>query len=341
MAATDLKQDAAIVSTAAKTAGFMVSLKELLCGGGATSIGIVIGNPLDVVKVRIQTMPESYSSSWGALKDIVRHEGIMGLYKGLSSPICAQFFIGALSFSGKEFALRFLEPNLKKGETASTFNSLVAGSFGGFASCLVLVPSDLVKCKMQVDSAFVGEHVSQKQYKGSIDCAMQVIRSEGIRGMYKGFITTTAREIPGYAAYFYIYDYSLSFLNRLYRQNMGYSDGQKTSVDGIDNGSNETLSPLPILISGGLAGSLSWLVAYPMDVVKTHVQTAGSKEVENPKGLVANPSKVRLQDIVLDIYRRHGVSGFFRGIGVTMTRAFPVNAATFYFYEEFRKMAQL
>jgi hypothetical protein len=46
--------------------------------------------------------------------------------------------------------MRALEPNLKAGEMGQPINIFVAGAAGGLLSCLALVPSDVIKCNMQV-----------------------------------------------------------------------------------------------------------------------------------------------------------------------------------------------
>ena len=55
----------------------------------------------------------------------------------------------------------------------------------GYASgiCLVLVghPFDTVKVRLQTDGT--GAH---RRFKGVLDCVRQTVRSEGIRGFYKG-----------------------------------------------------------------------------------------------------------------------------------------------------------
>ena len=68
--------------------------------------------------------------------------------------------------------------------------------------------------------------------------------------------------------------------------------------------------------SGGWAGVFSWLMLYPFDIVKTHIQL--SKDAETPK--IAHVFKRQ--------YREHGASYFFRGLKPTLVRAYPVNALT-------------
>ena len=74
------------------------------------------------------------------------------------------------------------------------------------------------------------------------------------------------------------------------------------------------------LLSGGLAGILTWLVNYPIDVIKSRIQADGTQGVNRYHGFV---------DCGKQILQSEGIRGFKKGLGVTLIRAFPVNAVTF------------
>lgn len=273
-------------------------LTELFSGGVAGSVGILIGNPLDIVKVRIQTMHGKYKSSLDCIKLILKNEGPSGFFKGLSSPLFAQFFINALSFCGSSATMKILEPRLRKGEAGSPMNVLISGSVGGFLSCLILTPADLVKCKMQVDEAIVGSN----KYSGTIQCFKNILKVEGIPGLYKGFVITALREVPSFAIYYSSYKYI----------SVALTPKQSTPSTTIT------------LFSGGVAGCFSWFLTYPIDVIKSRIQTSTAVSTNNPQ----------LYQVCLTLFRTQGIKGFYTGLGVALVRAFPVNAVTFYCYEK-------
>lgn len=64
--------------------------REFFAGGIAGSVGIFIGFPLDMVKVKLQVFPDQYKSAWQCLKQSVQEEGFTGLYKGCLPPILIQ-----------------------------------------------------------------------------------------------------------------------------------------------------------------------------------------------------------------------------------------------------------
>jgi solute carrier family 25 carnitine/acylcarnitine transporter 20/29 len=76
------------------------------------------------------------------------------------------------------------------------------------------------------------------------------------------------------------------------------------------------LGVLYLLLAGGLAGSLSWLATFPVDVIKSRFQAE------------INGKYSGLIDCVRQTYNAHGIRAFFRGLTTSLVRGFPVNAAT-------------
>jgi solute carrier family 25 carnitine/acylcarnitine transporter 20/29 len=177
--------------------------------------------------------------------------------------------------------------------------------FGGLAQCVVLVPSDLVKCRLQIQQVNSNSNdINNRKFQnGPLRCAYNILKAEGIGGLYSGFLVTALREVPSYGIYFCVYKKVVSFFK--------------------DPLTNET-SKSGILLAGGLAGCASWTCVYPCDVVKTNIQLYTSNN--NSKV----PTPIEMAKI---LFRKHGLKVFVRGLEVTLLRAFPVNACTFYVYE--------
>ena len=317
---------------------FELTSKKLLCGGTAGTVGIMIGQPLDLVKIRLQTEPGLYSSAYSCFTQTIRNEGIRSLYKGMAAPLCAQFFQNGLIFTGESIALGYLEPNVNFDADMSPStvrNVFLAGSFGGLLQCLVLVPADLVKCKMQVDHSTKGH---QGRYKGSLDCFSSVYNNEGMRGLYRGFGVTSVREVPAFGVYFFVYRYSLQCLNSIF-ESTGISQKQTVASSSANGGTTRTKPGLSTLIAGGLAGSVSWICIYPFDVIKSHVQIATDVVSTDSGGIKHKP--LGTIGTALNLYRKNGSAIFTRGMGITVARAFPVNAIVFYLHETMKNLLHL
>lgn len=77
----------------------------------------------------------------------------------------------------------------------------------------------------------------------------EILKTEGYRGLYRGFWATFWRDVPGLGFYFYIYEY-LKLSARLK----------------FNTSENDFLTKL---LCGGLGGTLTWILSFPLDVVKT------------------------------------------------------------------------
>lgn len=73
------------------------------------------------------------------------------------------------------------------------------------------------------------------------------------------------------------------------------------------------------ILAGGLAGQAFWLSGYPFDVIKSYMQY--------------HPKEKGMIDTIKYLYGRNGVRYFYRGLSITLVRAFPVNAINFVAYE--------
>ena len=92
-----------------------------------------------------------------------------------------------------------------------------------------------------------------------------------------------------------------------------------------------------VLLCGGLAGVVTWASIFPLDVIKTRVQSQSiplmtsveHRPLLTPQGAaeaIAVGTRLNAFQITKLAYREKGVGVFFRGLGVCSIRAFIVNA---------------
>lgn len=86
---------------------------------------------------------------------------------------------------------------------------------------------------------------------------------------------------------------------------------------------------MPTFISGGLGGSLSWLITYPIDTVKTQYQASNCNlnTLEFIKKMAKNKDNC--------LYNRN--SKLWNGLGLCLARGFIVNSVSFVVYEMFHQ----
>ncbi|KAJ7460694.1 carnitine/acyl carnitine carrier [Mycena latifolia] len=257
----------------------------------------------EIVKVRLQT-PElagHYRGSTArAIATIVREERVVGLYKGITSPLLAVALMNGLVFASYAFFLR-LQHTADAG-SASLVQVALAGVGSGVVSAAITTPTELIK-------------IRQQQCTGATASAWAIARAAGVRGLYRGAVATALRDC-GYGAYFAAYE----------------ATARALASPGARAGKWE------VLVAGGVAGVVGWLVTFPLDVVKTRVQGSGPGVIASASTtpLLAPPAKNPYNttwSTVVHSYRAEGFRVFYRGLAPTLIRAVPVNMVTFGVFE--------
>jgi len=277
------------------------STKNFLAGGAGGMCLVITGQPLDTIKVRLQTqtvapgaIPE-YAGTWDCLSKTVKKEGVLGLYKGMKAPLMGVTPMYALCFFGFGVGkkLQIKDPN----EELTLVQFWNAGMVAGVFTTVVMTPGERIKCLLQIQSG------SNPKYNGTMDCFMKVLKEEGFfRGIYKGTMGTLLRDVPCSGAYF-----------------AGYEALQRLLTP--EGKSRSDISVPRTLLAGGCAGILNWMVAIGPDVLKSRFQTA-------PPGTYTG-----VFDVFVKLMKSEGPAALFKGLTPVMLRAFPANAACFMGYE--------
>lgn len=242
------------------------------CVGGAA--GVLIGHPLDTVKVIMQT-----SSKQTTLRSVMRNCSISSLYQGIKAPLSGLTAINAIVFGVHGSIMRFCP---EESQRQKLIWCGVAGSCAGLAQSFISSPIELVKTRAQLNAVPIWQ------------LTKQVLKTEGgLKGLYRGFWITVARDCPAFATYFLSFEWLMGRLRN--------SDQRPSTAD--------------MLIAGGSAGAISWLAIYPLDVVKSRIQ--------------ADRSYTSALQCFRHLVKSEGVGVLMRGCSPTLLRAFPSNAATF------------
>jgi Mitochondrial carrier protein len=273
------------------------------------------------MKVRMQT-----SLGTGGLVQTFREfGGFSTIYRGIGAPLGAATGINAVVFGSYGFSSRLYDQEFgtttyddDDDENLPTHDpwqkSMTCGSFAGAAQCLIICPMEHIKCRLQTQSA----------YQGSADAMRRIVTEHGWRRLYQGWWSTVWREIPAFGLYFAAYDHlkdraNTILLNRE-RQKM-LLQGQSSDTTAVLTNTHTWLASA---FAGGCAGSLTWALVYPVDVIKSQIQTA---PLDTPL------RDLRMWTVAQAIVSRHGYRYLFRGLGITLVRAFPVNGTIFPVYE--------
>ncbi|XP_021636921.2 mitochondrial arginine transporter BAC1 isoform X2 [Hevea brasiliensis] len=290
--------------------------KEYLAGLLAGVATVITGHPFDTVKVKLQKHNAEahaikYRNGLHCTTRILKTEGVKGLYRGATSSFIGMAFESSLLFGIYSQTKQSLQRGVRS-DVPMPQVIIPSAAYGGAIISFVLCPSELVKCRMQVQGTDSLVPKSSR-YNSPLDCALQTVKNEGVAGIFRGGFTTLLRESFGNAVFFSVYEYVRYYMHLQLKASFSVHNNF------IDMGVG--------IVSGGLGGVASWSAVLPLDVAKTIIQTAPDKSSTR------NPFRV-----LNKIYRRTGLKGCYAGLGPTIVRAFPANAAAIVTWELAMKM---
>ncbi|CEG46783.1 mitochondrial carrier family [Plasmopara halstedii] len=186
----------------------VVSLTAGAVAGGANAFLVA---PVELVRNRLQVQynnrPETqvYRGVYHCITQVMRTEGIMAMWKGLTTTVIRDSLGVAFYFLGFDFARRRLTESGKFGKTATL---LTAGAFGGINFWAVALPFDTIKTLIQADGR-TGKYTS---FRISV---AKLIREEGIMQLFRGWQAAFFRGIPSAAITFWTFESASNILNEI------------------------------------------------------------------------------------------------------------------------------
>lgn len=283
----------------------LMSLNDFISGSVAGVVQVLLGQPFDMLKVRMQTRPDQYKSVVDCFTKTLSQEGPFAFYKGTLSPLLGISFCVGIQFGSNELAKNYMaRRNFKSSGNPelSVKDYMISGMFAGICNSFVMSPVELIRIKLQVQGN------SSNLYSGTIDCVKKIAGEYGIKGIYQGLSATIFREIPAYAVYFGAYETLMGRSIRKYKE-------------------RKNIPLMNVTVYGAVAGVLLWVTTFPHDVIKSRMQAddIGSRKY---------PS---IASTIRSIHAQNGISGFFNGIVPCLMRAPLINAATFLTFELVQK----
>jgi solute carrier family 25 (mitochondrial carnitine/acylcarnitine transporter), member 20/29 len=140
---------------------------------------------------------------------------------------------------------------------------------------------DLLKTRAQISK------YKTMSYREEIQ---KIYETEGFKGFTRGWAGMFLRDAPGFGLYFCLFEAFKRGLDLPRRESDPHHNG-------IDIGMRK-------FVAGGTAGVLTWFFAYPMDTIKSKMQTH------------EGPDRLRIRDVLPRIIREQGIVRLYRGIHV-------------------------
>eukprot|EP01147_Barroeca_monosierra_P002699 gene2699-8115_t len=265
---------------------------ELAGGTVGGILQVLVGHPLDTIKVRMQSS-NYYRSLLHCLSETLCKEGASAFYKGVGPPLVMAGVLNGVMFGTNGTMKRLVgyvcdeEPR-----NLSLLQVTAAALLTAPVYCAFVSPVELVKCRLQIQ-----RDGHSLKYTGPVDVLRQTISQNGFQGLFAGYRVTVLTRLIGSPCYFVAYD--------VCKRKM------------LERSGSSSPSQMQALIAGGIAGAVFWTANYPVDALRTRIQVTDG------------PTPPIIRTVVHTI-RTEGVSSLYRGYSACLLRSFPANAAVFY-----------
>lgn len=246
-------------------------------GGVAASVAACCTHPLDLTKVRMQTMGTSGRSISAVLKLTLAESGIRSLYTGLSASLLRQMSYSLVRLGSYERIKQWLA----QGSKPSSFQLLMAAGLAGGLGGLMGNPADVLLVRMTTDS--LKPPSQQHRYGNALRGLYILSTSEGTKGLARGLGPNTLRAVLMNMSQLASYDF---FKTKILEY--GRNSGHKLN-DGL----------LVHSIASTMAGIIATTVTAPVDVLKSRLMASS-----------ANQSNL---EVLLRSLRNEGLGILFRG----------------------------
>jgi len=287
---------------------------DFLLGGVSAAVSKTAVAPIERVKLLLQVQasnpqikPEDrYTGIGNCFTRVTREQGFGSLWRGNLANVIRYFPTQALNFAFKDTFKQFFMQGIKKEDFWKfAAGNIAAGSAAGAASLCFVYPLDFVRTRLAAD---VGKG-NARQFNGLMHCLTSIAKTDGIIGLYRGFLVSIQGIVVYRGAFFGLFDTLKAFIPREY-----------TGVTRVL--ANWAVAQTVTAIAG--------VVSYPFDTVRRRMMMQSGrkdKPVEYKNTL----------DCWFKIARNEGAGAFFKGALSNVLRG-AGGAIVLVVYDEFQRL---
>ncbi|XP_030587153.1 mitochondrial glutamate carrier 1 [Archocentrus centrarchus] len=287
---------------------------KLINGGVAGLVGVTCVFPIDLAKTRLQNQQgiQVYKGMLDCLAKTVRSEGYFGCYRGAAVNLTLVTPEKAIKLAANDV----FRQKLSRDGHLPLWGEVLAGCGAGTCQVVVTTPMEMLKIQLQDAGRLAAQrpmaapaeaaaapgpapslvppssqaHSTPPQRPSATGITLNLLKTRGVAGLYKGAGATLMRDVPFSMIYFPLF----ANLNALGRESAG--------------GQADVQAQAPFwqsFLAGCSAGSVAAVAVTPLDVIKTRLQTLQKGAGEDTyRGIL---------DCTRRIMRREGPSAFLKG----------------------------
>ncbi|KAG8436587.1 hypothetical protein GDO86_007626 [Hymenochirus boettgeri] len=274
--------------------------KQLLAGGVAGAVSRTGTAPLDRLKVMMQVHGSKGGSNMLAgLKQMVKEGGMRSLWRGNGVNVIKIAPETAMKFWAYEQYKKMFTSESGKLGTAERF---IAGSLAGATHKPQSTNGEVMKTRLAVGKT--------GQYSGMFDCAKKILKKEGVRAFYKGYLPNILGIIPYAGIDLAIYE------------TLKNAWLQKYATDSANPG------VFVLLGCGTVSSTCGQLASYPLALIRTRMQAQATIE---------GAPQLNMGGLIRKIVEKEGFFGLYRGIAPNFLKVLPAVSISYVVYEKMKE----
>lgn len=189
--------------------------KIFVSGAVAGATATAVSYPLDLLRTRFAAQGKSkvYLSISHSIRSIYTEEGLKGFYRGINASI-----IQIMPYIGTVFLVyESSKKYISNSNYLIPFSDILPGIISGTVGKTIVFPLDLIRKRLQVQGPTRTKYFYKyiPVYNKIIKTGIDIIKSEGILGLYKGWWISVLKTAPSTAITLWVYEKCLNIANKL------------------------------------------------------------------------------------------------------------------------------
>jgi solute carrier family 25 (adenine nucleotide translocator) protein 4/5/6/31 len=269
--------------------------ENFMLGGVAAAVSKTAAAPIERVKLLVQNQAEMlksgrldrpYSGIMDCFSRVIKSEGFGSLWRGNVANVLRYFPTQALNLAFKDKIKAMFNQKKSEGYWAWFAANMASGGIAGALSLVFVYSLDYARTRLANDNKSAGKG-GERQFNGLIDVYKKTIASDGVAGLYRGFVISCVGIVVYRGFYFGLYDSLKPLLGEELSKNF-----------------------MATFALGYAVTVIAGLASYPIDTIRRRMMMTSGEAVKYNSSM----------HCAAVIMKSEGVGAFFRGAGANILR---------------------
>jgi len=271
-------------------------VENFALSGAAAVISKTAAAPIERVKLMVQNQDEMlksgrltvpYTGVLDCTKRILAEEGVIPFWRGNLANCLRYFPTQALNFAFKDKIKAQFKPTKQDGGMLRLSKNVASGGIAGAMSLCFVYSLDYARTRLANDTKVAKKGGgTERQFNGLFDVYKKTLASDGVSGLYRGFVISCVGIVVYRGCYF------------------GFYDTLKPMMLGEDAG------VLSSFLLGYAVTVTAGLCSYPIDTIRRRMMMTSGEAVKYNGSI----------DCTIQVLKNEGVLSFYKGAGANILR---------------------